>query len=1220
MCHKSHLLHNITPLQTPRIFHTADKTTHTSYFTGSLVLRGFPDPIIIHNVHYLPNFGYTLISSHKLTNDLNVLILQDTERAYLLKVSEGASGVLPNLSDCQIVATAPLHSSLQLFTFDLVKPSESFSPATSPAFSPAGTLQAFCSNPSSGTPLPILIDDMEAIPSLVTGQDVHQQNTIAQVAELLHYKLGHSGWSSILRNLNELDKFIPKSINVGSLKHYIRTTMSNGDCSLSPTAPCTICGAARGIRLPSPKISHVNPPRTKLDRVYADIKGPIDTAIPDQFAELFGYPRYCSIIVDGLTGYIWARAVGTKGQAKDHIIEWAPLAMRQANSKIHTLITDGGGEYNSSELQVFLQCVELISTTLHTSYDNGKAETGFRSLFNIMRALLMHGRLPLFLWAYALAQAVYIVNIKIRNGSDKSPFERWHGIKPNLSHLHVFGCDVLYHKTQDANKLDSLEERSLPGIYLGASHKHTNGHIIWDPIAKKILIRRCVRFFDNSFEQSAKHLSTMTNGGIDYNSAFNVFKEAEKQFNQVTFPSSSSSSSSGSVSSNASVHHDDKLAPSPPPPPFSTKSGRKVSRPNRLGMVDYEKELYYEDTRDLHELSDSIPSLFLNEIKYDTTLSSSSLYETFSNPSNRHDKTPYSTSLPCLANISGKSHNIDTPSNWTQAVSSTHATEWIKAAEKELSAIISHGTLKYQRRDELPEGSKILKTRWVFKVKPDERGNVAVFKARAVVCGYDQRPGIDFHETFAPTIKHRSLRLVEAMVADLGYESIHTDVSNAFLNGNVQESLYIEQLEGLPSKEYPPAQYVCKLERALYGIKQAPREWYLVLSDYLRDTLKLIPCKTDPCVLIKNSSTERRIIVTLYVDDCTFNYSPVDRIEGENIIKQFEGRFKVTNNGPTSHLLGMRCTRDRDANGNYTNMKLDLQSYIEKALDTIGKDLTQGTRVIPINQDVRLSADPTPSWHEKSKVTPHKYQSLVDADHKPLPHADFRQVVGTLLYASLTCRPDICFITQQLAMFAHNPKLHHWLAVKDIFQYLRHTKHYSLLLRRSHADVPMKDYKPKLTAYTDSDYAGCRDTRRSTTGYAIFVDSNIVSWSTKRQPTVALSSAEAEYMAASDVTKELLFTKHLLEEIIGHEVDCAEVRCDNTATVQAISNGNMNTNMRHIDTRLHFIRDYVQNQTINITHVRSANNIADLFTKALGKDVFNRHVNQFMQTNNVSIN
>ena len=365
-----------------------------------------------------------------------------------------------------------------------------------------------------------------------------------------------------------------------------------------------------------------------------------------------------------------------------------------------------------------------------------------------------------------------------------------------------------------------------------------------------------------------------------------------------------------------------------------------------------------------------------------------------------------------------------------------------------------------------PTDQLVLPGKWVYRHKRGPKGEIVRYKARWVIRGDRQREGIDYNETFAAVVKPMSYRMIFAVAAALDWEIDQMDVKTAFLYGEVKETVYMEQ----PTGHSDGSPRVCKLNRALYGIKQAPRMWYRALAEFLGQ-MGFQPLDSDASVFHKKG-----VIIAIYVDDLLI--SGRDRTEVDAIKTALSKRFQMSDLGPVGYYLGMTITRDRQNRV----LRLGQKAYISKLLHDFGM---LECKPSPTPMDLggaNLISDPT---HQASPSDIQEYQRLV----------------GSLICIMLGTRPDIAFSVSMVSRFAANPTPEHITAAKRILRYLKGTMDYELVFR---GDLEA------LTGYSDANFAGCIDTRRSTGGFVFNVGSGAISWSSKRQSTVSLSSCESE--------------------------------------------------------------------------------------------------------------
>ena len=434
------------------------------------------------------------------------------------------------------------------------------------------------------------------------------------------------------------------------------------------------------------------------------------------------------------------------------------------------------------------------------------------------------------------------------------------------------------------------------------------------------------------------------------------------------------------------------------------------------------------------------------------------------------------------------------PESYQEAMSDEHKEDWLKAMQEEMKSLHENHTFELVK---LPKGKRAFKNKWVFKLKADESVSRPRYKARLVVKGFEQKKGIDFEEIFSPVVKMSSIRVVLGLAASLNLEVEQLDVKTAFLHGDIDKEIYMEQPEGFEVKGNE--HLVCKLKKSLYGLKQAPRQWYTKFDSFMEGH-GYSKTSSDHCVYVKKFSDGDFIILLLYVDDMLIVGHDTKKIE--SLKKDLNRSFAMKDLGPAKKILGMSITRDRK-NG---KLWLSQQKYIEKVLERFSMSNSKPVST-PLASHFKLSSQQCPT-SEKEK-----------AEMKKIPYAS---AVGSLMYAMVCTRPDIAHAVGVVSRFLSNPGKEHWQAVKWILRYLNGTSRVCLCFGSG---------QPVLDGYTDADMAGDLDSRKSTSGYMMTFAGGAVSWQSRLQKCVALSTTEAEYIAVVEASKELLWMKKFLQEL-----------------------------------------------------------------------------------------
>ena len=455
----------------------------------------------------------------------------------------------------------------------------------------------------------------------------------------------------------------------------------------------------------------------------------------------------------------------------------------------------------------------------------------------------------------------------------------------------------------------------------------------------------------------------------------------------------------------------------------------------------------------------------------------------------------------------------------------------------------------------------------MFLIKRKSDGSVDRYKARLVAQGFSQRPGFDFQETYASTLKWATLRaiLAYAAIEDLEIESV--DISSAFLNGEIDSEVYMRQPEGFPQGS--PSQ-VLHLKNSIYGLRQSPRLWHKKLNSVLV-SLGFKKIKSDASVWVYDREGVR-IILPVFVDDMTLVSKSKEKIA--DLKEELKKHFKLCDLGPTEFLLGVKVERDRH---NHT-LHLSQQQYVLDILKRYNFDSCTPVQT-PLNPGTSLS-------HEQCPKTPEEVDSMRTV---PYSHA-----VGSLMYLAISTRPDIAYAVGVLSRFSSNPGMAHWAAVKHLFRYLKGTMDYKLTYK------PDPSSPSLFTTYSDADHGGCKDSGKSTGAYVVNMGTGAVSWRSKLQTIVALSTTEAEYIAATSAGQELLFLHSLFTELDLYLSSTSHpLHIDNLSAVAVAKNPEHHGRMKHLDLRFFWLRDEVEKNVISIHHCPTDSMPADILTKAL---------------------
>ena len=387
---------------------------------------------------------------------------------------------------------------------------------------------------------------------------------------------------------------------------------------------------------------------------------------------------------------------------------------------------------------------------------------------------------------------------------------------------------------------------------------------------------------------------------------------------------------------------------------------------------------------------------------------------------------------------------------------------------------LSNNTSRHKLAKDVPRppNTNIVSGKWVFRHKFHSDGTLSRYKARWVCRGFSQQHGIDYDETFSPVVKPSTIRTILSIAVSSSWPIHQLDVKNAFLNGTLNDTVYCQQPLGFEDSSLP--NHVCLLNKSLYGLKQAPRAWFQRFSTFVQ-TIGFTPSRSDYSLFVYNADGHIAYLL-LYVDDIVLTASSPTFLT--HLISLLQHEFAMTDLGSLHHFLGIAVSRDP------TGLFLSQRQYSLDILTRAGMLDCQPSKT-PVDPAIKLSSAGEPF------SDPTLYRSLT----------------GALQYLTIT-RPELSFAVQQDCLYMHDPKIPHFNHVKRILRYLKGTLDHGLHINTSAPTT--------LTAYSDADWAGCPDTRRSTSGYCVFLGNNLISWSSKRQITVSRSSAEAEYRAVAE--------------------------------------------------------------------------------------------------------
>lgn len=924
---------------------------------------------------------------------------------------------------------------------------------------------------------------------------------------------------------------------------------------------CEACKHGKMHRTAIPKHSTRRASRP-LERVHSDIVGPMRV-------ESAGGNKYMVSCIDDHSRFAQVYFVTMKSEASGKLMDYLEFWQAHKELLIKIIRSDNGGEYLSKVFIAYClkHGIKQELTIAGTPQQNGVAERFNRTTMNAARALLSKSQMPHKFWAAAVSHACDINNqLPCKANDGVPPITRWDGSAPQIDDLKVFGCAAYSHRAGGSK----LDERAFLCVYIGRDPQR-KGYKLYDPNANRFFSSRDVEF-------NEAYLPYRDNFKVPVPATLAPRLVPAKQQAQlvsqpplptVTLPSTTQPSSTAPLALEAAQPQAQEQDQLPPLEQWEVQDGPEVS--HQQHELD-EARAPAAQPAPAAQLQPAAPVVQAQQVQAVP-------------PRQRERPHRANQGLTPARFVDGlvndplqQTDNEEDPRTLQQALNSDDAKEWTEAAQREHKTLIKNGTWVLT---ELPAGRQAIKCKWTFKRKLNEDGSVERWKARLVAKGFSQRPGVDYDETFAPVPQRKSLNILLALAAQHDWDLHQLDVVSAFLNGSLKEEIYMDQPEGFEDG----TNRKCKLVKSIYGLKQASRVWNDSINNALRE-LGFTRCKTDPCVYVLRKDSKLMILL-IHVDDMVI--AGKDKDLRKKIVKELSQYYELQDCGPVKWLLGTSVKRDLVKR----SLSVSQESAISKLLDQYGMTDCSSAPT-PAEAGSQLTAEDSPKD---------------DDEKKEMETVPYKELIGSLLYIANCTRPDIAHSVYQLCRFTSNPGRNHWMAAKRVLRYLRGTKNLALTYTAAKDGDQMTGYAgaaQQIIGYSDASWASDTENRKSTTGYFFQIAGGPVSWCCRQQRSTALSTAEAEYVAASAAAQEAMWLSAHLQEL-GYPQQPIIINCDNQSAIAIADNPVQHTRVKHIALRLSFLRECIADGHITMCWVRSADQTADILTKALGPPLFKQH-------------
>mmetsp|Transcript_14864 Transcript_14864/g.25335 ORF Transcript_14864/g.25335 Transcript_14864/m.25335 type:complete len:1270 (-) Transcript_14864:150-3959(-) len=852
--------------------------------------------------------------------------------------------------------------------------------------------------------------------------------------------------------------------------------------------------------------------------IHTDICGP--------FPQSFSGMKYLISFTDDYSRYTKVYFMNNKKEVFSKLKCYLNEIFRHNGKKTKFIKSDNGMEYKQTKVKNILQKynVKQIFTTVYSPQQNGVAERINRTLCKGARSLLLNFNLPVEFWAEALNCASYLNNIKYNTTTKNIPFFVVNNFKPFYNDLHIFGCKA-YVRIPKSKRNNKLSPQALEVMFLGYDYKN-GGWKFLNPKTNTIIYSKDARFVDNESGYTEKYLNN------DYTIIDTIIQELDNEINDNEV----------NYENNVEINNDeiDEIDNN-----YEINETDNNDEIDEIDETENNDEIDETENNDANEVDKPIHPLDLKtKEKFEEEAKKQNInIKNWSKNDidNKLQENYYNYKQQKRINQA----NIIIPKTYSQAMESNDKSLWIKSMKEEFDSILEHDVLE---KAKLPNNKKLVDTKWVYDLKKDHEGNIIRYKSRLVAKGYSQIEGVDYNQVFSPVIRPESIRLLfnKSIVEKWKMEQV--DIKTAFLNGTLEEEIYIRLPPGLKESGQ-----VFKLRKALYGLKQAAKAWNDILIKFFKENnfQQLI---NEPCIVISD-----KIIAAIYVDDIIFLYKEKSNLN--QLLDKMKEKFTIKQLGEPKLLLGVHIQIEKD------QIIMDQSQYIKEILEEFNMKECNSVNT-PIDKVLSKSKE--------------EYKG----------NFPYRQLVGKLNYLVNWTRPDICYAVSRMSKFLDKPGKEQILTAKKTLKYLKSTIDKKFIIN------PKSN---KIEMYCDASWADDIDNRKSTSGYCLYYGRSLISWKTKSQPVVSLSTMEAEFYALSLSITELQSIIFTVKELKLKTHDEILIYEDNQPCIAYVKGKTYHSRAKHIDIKYRYLQETFNNKQFKIVHCSTNEMIADGFTKPLSR-------------------
>ena len=941
----------------------------------------------------------------------------------------------------------------------------------------------------------------------------------------------------------------------------------------------------------------------KLGRVHMDLWGPVELSLQGM--------KYMLTITDQATGRVWVYFSKDKKRIVEKIKAWVVVAEAECQEygkgeKLRAVRFDRGREFLNQTMETFCagRAIRIEPTVGYHPEGDGIAERSMRTISERGAAMRHEMDLPAAYWEFANRTAAYLRNRGVVKNMTKSPWELWRNEKPKARHLRVFGCPawVLIPK----EKRTKLAKRAWQGVFVGYKEETDKIYLVWNPADKKVHEARFVEFdeskyMDNEISQESQSEYDDEKDGLgeqgeltdDESDAGDSAKDTATDQEAIESEEDTGERADGNPTDQDTADSEEELQGDTIIVDIgeADRSSTEAERPSSGSNANSNQPKTRSQTRrDAVALKKAEKQQAALERRQREEQGMEERLK------KRGESSRKERAMVARALLQPNSDIYDfDPKKLTfrQAMEGSEKDKWVGAIDEEVQNLIRRQTFSGEISEADLQGKEVVDAKLVFDHKKDKDGRILRYKARLVARGFTQKHGVNYEETFAPTIRLDAMRIILALAAKKGWKVYQMDAVAAFLAASLKEKIFMK----VPTELQQYFGKYVQILKSLYGLKQAARMWYLLVSDFLKE-IGFSPMAVDPTIF---RHTESEVIIGVHVDD--FMITGEDEAAIGKVKTQLKGRFEMKDLGEAENILGIRIRRH---NGKLT---IDQSQF---AKETVAQFLYDD------------------SMKHATPMEPEAIRKLVEEPGRPLSEDEwlkYVELLGKLIWLCNT-RFDIVFAVNRMASFTVEACWNHWKALLRILGYVSRTVDHGITYggNNEHAkgvegssidyysiDHGIEGHVGAASlqdgeAFSDTDYATDPRDRKSILGFVFMVYGGAVMTYSKKMKSVARSTTEAEYVGMGEATKAALWGRRLLGELEGKgEQTVPLLLGDNKGAVQLTRGVSNTSKIKHIDTAFHHVVDEVKKGRIRVYWVPGENMLADGMTKPLPREAFERN-------------